>query len=61
MPQAGFNLGQSRMAVFQDCQATALTTQPPRLVLNPNLNSTKLHIKENPLNYPVLLMLTFFS
>ena len=25
------NLGPSRIAVFEDCKATALTTQPPRL------------------------------
>ena len=31
-PKGDSNLGQSRMAVFENCQATALTTRPPRPV-----------------------------
>ena len=30
-PKQDLNLGGHRMAVFEDCQATILTTQPPRL------------------------------
>ena len=31
LPEWDLNMGLSRIAVFQDCKATALTTQPPRL------------------------------
>ena len=31
-PKRDLNLGLSRIAVFEDCKLTALTTQPPRLV-----------------------------
>ena len=31
MSLQGFDPGSRRMAVTEDCQATALTTQPPRL------------------------------
>ena len=34
-PKWDSNLGQRRMAVFEDCQATTLTTQPPRLDWQP--------------------------
>ena len=30
-PEEVLNLGQLRMAVIEDCQATILTTKPPRL------------------------------
>ena len=30
-PEPDSTLGPSRIAVFEDCKATALTTQPPRL------------------------------
>ena len=30
-PEQNSNLGPSRIAVFEDCKATALNTQPPRL------------------------------
>ena len=30
-PKQDLNLGPSRIAVFKDCKATALITQPPRL------------------------------
>ena len=30
-PKQDLSLGPSKIAVFEDCQATALTTQPPRL------------------------------
>ena len=32
------NLGPSRIAVFKDCKATALTAQPPRLDQNLKVN-----------------------
>ena len=31
------NLGLSRLAVFEDCKATTLTTRPPRPVEAPDL------------------------
>ena len=40
LPQVGLNLGQSWMAVFEDCQATALTTGPPRPVKDVGYCST---------------------
>ena len=33
-PERDLNLGPSRIAVFEDCKAIALTTQSPQLVLN---------------------------
>ena len=30
-PKQDLNLSLSRIAVFEDCKATGLTTQPPRL------------------------------
>ena len=34
-PERDLSLGQRRMAIFEDCQATMLTTQPPQLA-NPH-------------------------
>ena len=38
-PERYYNLGWCRMAFFEDCQATRLTTQPPRLVLASKLGA----------------------
>ena len=40
-PEQDSNLGPSRIAATEDCKATALTTQPPRLVHERVKNKTK--------------------
>ena len=57
-PERDLNLGQRKMAVFGDCQATLLTTQPPwpRCHLHPFLG----FIYQNTLEQSLKLVLTSF-
>ena len=41
-PKRDSNLGLNRIAIFEDCKASALTTQATQLVICPYLSSTKI-------------------